>query len=395
MIAAVKVESSALDSMKEKLKEVDALRNQISTFTKRLLDADQANLNLKTNLVKVQEAYTELKKQKAEVESSMVPMRQELNRTKEAYSKERMARLSAQQETAMLKEQIMRLEKINENLDRECKTIPPLIESNEMLKTDLSNVRKRFKEEKAGLLKQIKGAEASLKDVEAVKSEVRSLSLRLLDLASNGTNNAGSSSSSVGGGGQIYNNGGAGVGSNGPNTFSSNASMMLAQRQSNEQQMSYAANAASNASVASNVQYEYGFDDLDNEYLEEGEEDGLNSRGDDSMYDGQTLDNQSIDSIPSQVHISPPRNNKQGQHQGQGAHQQGHHQMNPRGGGKKKTVKRMAHPNSGSNRAAPNMMQQIMPDSSYSGGQGGGGQGQYGVGPSGGMVQSFSLPRIH
>ena len=67
MIAAVKVESSALDSMKEKLKEVDALRNQISTFTKRLLDADQANLNLKTNLVKVQEAYTELKKSKAEV----------------------------------------------------------------------------------------------------------------------------------------------------------------------------------------------------------------------------------------------------------------------------------------------------------------------------------------
>ncbi len=67
MIAAVKVESSALDSMKEKLREVDALRNQISTFTKRLLDADQANLNLKTNLVKVQEAYTELKKSKAEV----------------------------------------------------------------------------------------------------------------------------------------------------------------------------------------------------------------------------------------------------------------------------------------------------------------------------------------
>ncbi len=67
MIAAVKVESSALDSMKEKLKEVDALRNQISTFTKRLLDADQANLNLKTNLVKVQEAYTELKKSKADV----------------------------------------------------------------------------------------------------------------------------------------------------------------------------------------------------------------------------------------------------------------------------------------------------------------------------------------
>lgn len=67
MIAAVKMESTALDSMKEKLKEVESLRNQISTFTKRLLDADQANLNLKANLVKVQEMYAEVKKQKAEV----------------------------------------------------------------------------------------------------------------------------------------------------------------------------------------------------------------------------------------------------------------------------------------------------------------------------------------
>ena len=67
MIAAVKVESSALDSMKEKLKEVDGLRNQINTFTKRLLDADQANLNLKTNLVKAQEALNGLRKAKSEV----------------------------------------------------------------------------------------------------------------------------------------------------------------------------------------------------------------------------------------------------------------------------------------------------------------------------------------
>jgi predicted DNA-binding ribbon-helix-helix protein len=70
MIAAVKVESNALDTMRDKLKEVDNLRSQISTFTKRLIDADQLNLNLKTNLVKSQEAYNELKKQKSEVSSS-------------------------------------------------------------------------------------------------------------------------------------------------------------------------------------------------------------------------------------------------------------------------------------------------------------------------------------
>lgn len=67
MIAAVKVESNALDTMREKLKEVDNLRSQISTFTKRIIDADQLNLNLKANLVKQQDAYNELKRQKTEV----------------------------------------------------------------------------------------------------------------------------------------------------------------------------------------------------------------------------------------------------------------------------------------------------------------------------------------
>jgi hypothetical protein len=70
MIAAVKVESSAFDSMKEKLKEVEGLRTQIQAFTKRLLDADQQNINLKTNLLKAQEAYADLKKAKQEVSRS-------------------------------------------------------------------------------------------------------------------------------------------------------------------------------------------------------------------------------------------------------------------------------------------------------------------------------------
>lgn len=67
MIAAVQLETTALDQMKEKLKELDHLRVQLSTLTKRLLEADQTNLTLKGNLVKVQEAYGDLKKAKSEV----------------------------------------------------------------------------------------------------------------------------------------------------------------------------------------------------------------------------------------------------------------------------------------------------------------------------------------
>lgn len=67
MIAAVQMETNALDAMKEKLKELDNLRTQLSSLTKRLLDADQTNLTLKANLVKMQEAYADVKKSKGEV----------------------------------------------------------------------------------------------------------------------------------------------------------------------------------------------------------------------------------------------------------------------------------------------------------------------------------------
>jgi DNA repair exonuclease SbcCD ATPase subunit len=95
MIAAVKTESSALDQMKEKLKEVDNLRNQIATYTKKLLEADQANLNMKTNILKLQEQYSVLKKAKSDADSTMVPIRTELNKLKELCGKERMTRCAA------------------------------------------------------------------------------------------------------------------------------------------------------------------------------------------------------------------------------------------------------------------------------------------------------------
>jgi len=190
MIAAVQNESTALDSMREKLRELDGMRVQLSSLTKRLLEADQANLTLKSNLVKIQEAYADLRRQKQELESTMVPLRQELNRTKDAYSKERMARLSAQQETSMLKDQLLRLEKINEDLERDVKSIPALADSNELLKADLQRIRSRYKEEKASLTQSNNQLLEQNKDLEASKVEIRGLAVRLLDLASQSSHGA-------------------------------------------------------------------------------------------------------------------------------------------------------------------------------------------------------------
>lgn len=67
MIAAVHTESNALDSMREKLKELDNMKKQLSSLTKRLLEADQANITCKQNLIKLQEEYSIMKKSKIEV----------------------------------------------------------------------------------------------------------------------------------------------------------------------------------------------------------------------------------------------------------------------------------------------------------------------------------------
>jgi hypothetical protein len=89
-----------------------------------------------------------------------------------------------QQELQVLKEQFARHEVMRDNLDREVKTIPALTESNEILKNDLSNLRKRYKEEKGKLTNQIKHLESQTKDTENIKSEVRTLAMRLMEVSS-------------------------------------------------------------------------------------------------------------------------------------------------------------------------------------------------------------------
>lgn len=191
MIAAVKVESSALDTMREKLKEVDNLRAQISAFNKRLIDADQNNLSLKSALMKAQESFADLHKQKSEVESSNVQLRQELNRAKDLLAKEKAARQSAQQEIISLREKVGRYEAMLENLERDVKTIPVLQESNEILKNDLNAVRRKYKDEKTQMTKHIRALESQQTSTEAYKSELRTMAMKIMDLA-NGTNTSNS-----------------------------------------------------------------------------------------------------------------------------------------------------------------------------------------------------------
>jgi hypothetical protein len=94
-----------------------------------------------------------------------------------------------------MKEQITQLESLNQTLDRDVKSIPALTESNEILKNDLSSLRKRVKEEKGVMQRHIKQLEARARDAEAVRGSVRELSLKLLDVCNSNNINISSSSS--------------------------------------------------------------------------------------------------------------------------------------------------------------------------------------------------------
>lgn len=186
MIQAVKVESSALDSMHIKCLEVDTLRNQLNT-TKQMLSEKVNELStLKDSVSDWQEKYTECRKSKNEIESTNVALVQELSRTKDTLAKEKSFRSTLQQENTVLKENITAAEKKIYELMTENKMIPALQESNSLLKNDLNRVKNKFKEENNKMIAYIKELEEKITAFEGAKVELRSLAMKLVDLSNCG-----------------------------------------------------------------------------------------------------------------------------------------------------------------------------------------------------------------
>lgn len=182
MIRTVQEESNALDSMRNKLKELDAMKQHISALTKRLLSADQSILNLKTSLVKMQEAYTKMKESKQDLEGQLAPVRVDLVKIQQAFKAENVARLSAQQENTMLKERMGQLEDELHNLRRENKQIPSLQESLDIVKSDLSQLRQKYKGDRKQMENTLRRMEDHSRGLEMNRGETRKLAMELLDI---------------------------------------------------------------------------------------------------------------------------------------------------------------------------------------------------------------------
>ena len=181
MIQAVQHESSAMDAMREKLRELDNMKSQLSALTKRLLEADQNNLYLKGSLMKLQDAYSEMKKSKQTLESQIIPIRNEYNRSMQMYKNENIARLSAQQENTMLKERIRQLEEENNGLLHENKSIPSLNESLDIVKSDLSQLRQKYKQDRKQMEGTLRRMEDHSRALEFNRNETRKLAMNLLE----------------------------------------------------------------------------------------------------------------------------------------------------------------------------------------------------------------------
>jgi len=182
MMHAVQAEQQAMASMQAKFRELDSMKTQLTGLTKRLIESEQNSLNLKGNIVKIQESYSDLKKEKDGLEGELIPIRAELGKVKMLLKSENIARLSAQQENSMLKERIEQLMAENTELKRENKTIPSLMESLDILKGDLSQLRQKYKSDRKQMETTLRRMEDHSRAMETNRSESRKLAMEILDI---------------------------------------------------------------------------------------------------------------------------------------------------------------------------------------------------------------------
>lgn len=151
MIAAVQSESTALDNMRDKVKELDGMKQQINMLSRKLNKSEQASLTLKATIMNLHEQLNELKNQKAEIEKGIHPLKQEAERMKEACIKENNMRCTlqeeynrAQKEIEIYKSYIHKYEvKLSENQNNS-QMMSSLQQQNVLLQRELQACKQRY-----------------------------------------------------------------------------------------------------------------------------------------------------------------------------------------------------------------------------------------------------------
>ena len=185
MMAAVKAENSAIEEMTEKLKELDRLKANVSAYESKLENTNLKITKLASTKEILQKKYDAMVGQKQLADEQLNPYRNQLVSMKESYAKERVSRLSAQQEVTNMRKKVTMLETTNKQLHNENKAIDALNELIESLRRELSDIRNKHKEDTNTLKERLKGAETFLTDQQSLRKKVHLLSKKLLDVGDN------------------------------------------------------------------------------------------------------------------------------------------------------------------------------------------------------------------
>ncbi len=179
MLKAVQSDNSAV---RERIKESETQRYQLQVLAKKLLETEQVNETLKKTVASQQETISDMKREKNEMKSVYSAIKLELDRLKETSQVAHNEKITLQQEHSDLLSQTRILADRNDNLERSNKHMKAIEDSHTLLQTELRELKRRYKEDRAKLQNRVQNYENKMRTQESTSSEVRTLALRIADL---------------------------------------------------------------------------------------------------------------------------------------------------------------------------------------------------------------------
>jgi len=157
MMAAVKKEAGALEAVKQKIREMDSLRERVTELKGRLEQAEGANSDLKAQLQSSEAVSAEL--------------RGDMQRLNDIYNAEHAQFLESQATTMRLDQELKGLQHEAGFFQREAQKIPELRKKNQALTAQMAANAIKAEEDKAALVKEKAALEKQLEEAAKAKAE--------------------------------------------------------------------------------------------------------------------------------------------------------------------------------------------------------------------------------
>jgi chromosome segregation ATPase len=158
MMSAVRHESATLNSMKEKLKELDTLKLQVPKIERQVRDLKKENFDV-TN-------------EKLELEKANIQLRLDMQRLNDLYNTERKQHLEVQHTQLRQEQELLVATKDVGRLQKIVDESTEVYKKNKELNREVGLLQQRLDEEKRALAKSFQSLEKQVEETEKVKGEL-------------------------------------------------------------------------------------------------------------------------------------------------------------------------------------------------------------------------------